>query len=72
LTSPSAGATLADGEYLVAACKFCHGEDFGGQKIGGEAGAPPSPPIGPKGLPSTWTDAQFIQTMRTGVLKHGA
>ena len=68
---PPAGATLAYGNYLVAACKFCHGEDLGGQKVGGEPGAPPSPPIGPKGLPSTWTDAQFIQTMHTGVTPEG-
>lgn len=68
---PAAGATLAYGNYLIGACKFCHGEDLGGQKVGGEPGAPPSPPIGPKGLPSTWTDAQFIQTMHTGVTPEG-
>ena len=68
---PAAGATLAYGEYLVGACKFCHGEDLGGQKEGGEAGAPPSPPIGPNSVVAHWTDAQFIQTMRTGVTPEG-
>jgi mono/diheme cytochrome c family protein len=68
---PPAGATLAYGEYLVTACKFCHGEDLGGQKQGGEPGAPASPPIGPNSVVAHWTDAQFIQTMRTGVTPEG-
>ena len=68
---PPAGATLAYGEYLVTACKFCHGEDLGGQKVRGEPGAPPSPPIGPNSVVGHWTDAQFIQTMHTGVSPEG-
>jgi len=68
---PVPGATLVYGEYLVGACKFCHGEDLGGQKVGGEPGAPPSPPIGPNSVVAHWTDAQFIQTMHTGVTPEG-
>jgi hypothetical protein len=68
---PPPGATLAYGEYVSAACKFCHGEDLGGQKVGGETGAPPSPPIGPNSVVAHWTDAQFIQTMHTGVTPEG-
>jgi mono/diheme cytochrome c family protein len=63
---PAPGATLAYGEYMVGACKFCHGEN-----LGGEAGAPPSPPIGPNSVVSRWTEAQFMQTMRTGVTPEG-
>jgi cytochrome c553 len=69
--APLPGATMEYGEYLAGACKFCHGADLGGQEVGGEKGAPPSPPIGPTGTPSRWTDAQFIQTMRTGVTPEG-
>ena len=65
--APLPAATLEYGEYVAGACKFCHGENLGGQKVGGEPGAPPSPPIGPSGMPSRWTDAQFIHTLRTGV-----
>ena len=68
---PPAGNTPEYGEYVSAACKFCHGQDLGGQKVGGEAGAPPSPPIGPTGAPARWTDEQFIRTMRTGVTPEG-
>lgn len=69
--APLPAATVAYGEYVAGSCKFCHGENLGGQEVGGEAGAPPSPPIGASGTPSRWTDAQFIQTMRTGVTPEG-
>jgi cytochrome c553 len=68
---PTPGPTLAYGEYIVGACKFCHGEDLGGQPVGGEPGAPPSPPIGPNSVVSRWTEAQFVQTMRTGTTPEG-
>lgn len=69
--APLPAATVEYGEYVAGTCRFCHGEDLGGQKVGGEPGAPPSPPIGPSGTPSRWTDAQFIQAMRTGVTLEG-
>jgi cytochrome c553 len=69
--APLPAPTLEYGEFLVGACKFCHGEDLGGQKVGGEPGAPPSPPIGKTSMPAKWTDAQFMQTMRTGVTPEG-
>jgi hypothetical protein len=68
---PAPGPTLAYGEYIAGACKFCHAENFGGQAQGGEAGAPPSPPIGPNSVVSRWTEAQFVQTMRSGVTPEG-
>ena len=68
---PPPGPTLAYGEYVAGACKQCHGEDLGGAKEGGPPGAPPSPPIGPNSVVGHWTDAQFIQTMRTGVTPEG-
>ena len=68
---PPRGTTMAYGEYLSGACKFCHGEDLGGQKVGGEPGAPPSPPIGRASVVARWTEAQFFQTLRTGVTPEG-
>jgi mono/diheme cytochrome c family protein len=68
---PPRGTTLAYGEYIAGACKFCHGADLGGQKVGGESGAPPSPPIGSASVVARWTEAQFFQTMRTGVTPEG-
>ena len=69
--APPPSASLAYGEYVAGACKFCHGADLSGQEVGGEPGAPPSPPIGPTGRPAKWTEAQFFQTMRTGVTPEG-
>ncbi|HEU4723190.1 MAG TPA: cytochrome c [Gemmatimonadaceae bacterium] len=68
---PPPGATLAYGEYVAGACKFCHGADLGGQQVGGEPGAPPSPPIGRASVVARWTEAQFFETMRTGVTPEG-
>lgn len=68
---PVPAATHEYGRYLGGSCRFCHGEDLAGQKVGGEPGAPPSPPIGPTGNPAKWTDEQFITTMRTGTTPAG-
>ncbi|MFL5620932.1 MAG: c-type cytochrome [Gemmatimonadaceae bacterium] len=68
---PAPGPTLAYGEYIAGACKFCHGENLGGRPVGGEASAPPSPPIGPNSVVSRWTEAQFVQTMHTGTTPEG-
>lgn len=68
---PPAGPTPEYGEYVAGACKFCHGQDLGGQKVGGEPGAPPSPPIGPNSVVSRWTEEQFVHTMRTGITPEG-
>jgi mono/diheme cytochrome c family protein len=69
--SPPPGATIEYGRFIGQSCQFCHGETLGGREVGGDEGAPPSPPIGPSGTPSRWTDAQFIQAMRTGVTPEG-
>lgn len=71
VVAPAPAATIEYGKYIAGACQFCHGENLEGAKVGGEPGAPPSPPIGPTGSPSKWTDEQYIQTMRTGVTPAG-
>ena len=71
LVPVSPGATIEYGRAMGAACRFCHGGTLAGQAVGGEPGAPPSPPIGPTGYAARWTDAQFIHTMRTGVTPEG-
>jgi mono/diheme cytochrome c family protein len=58
------------GRYLVrvGGCVDCHGANLSGGPItGAPPDAPPAPNITPGGEISAWSDAQFIQTMRTGV-----
>lgn len=67
---PSAGVTVEYGNYLanIAGCTGCHHPDLAGGQI---PGAPPDWPqsvnITPAGVVAGWSEADFIQTIRTGV-----
>lgn len=69
--APVPAANLEYGRYIAGSCRFCHGQDLAGKKVGGESGAPPSPPIGPTGTPAKWTEEQFFSAMRTGTTPGG-
>jgi cytochrome c553 len=71
VVAPPPGATMEYGKFVAGGCRFCHGEDLKGQAVGGEPGAPPSPDITRTGSPGRWTEAQFVQTLRTGVTPAG-
>jgi mono/diheme cytochrome c family protein len=67
--SATPGATKEYGAYLsmVAGCKGCHGLGLSGGKI--EAGDPawgPAANLTPSGNLGKWSEADFVQTMRTG------
>jgi cytochrome c553 len=65
---PAAGVTAEYGKYLVtvSGCFTCHGENLaGGQSA--EPGAPPSPNLTMGGKLVAWSEADFINTLRTGV-----
>ena len=67
--APAAGVTAEYGEYLVniAMCSECHGPDLAGSTLAeGEDGPPAGPNITPGGEPGGWTEADFINTIRTG------
>jgi mono/diheme cytochrome c family protein len=70
--APEPGVTEEYGRYLAVSCVGCHGEGFSGGPI---PGAPPDwPPamnLTPGGELAGWTEAQFIQVMRTGVTPSG-
>jgi len=70
--SPPVGMTLEYGEYLVNvhACTACHGEALSGKQPV-EPGAPLAPNLTPGGELIGWTEADFIQTIRSGVTPHG-
>jgi cytochrome c553 len=71
VVAPPPGATVAYGKFVAGGCQFCHGKDLRGQDVGGEPGAPPSPDISRTGAAGKWTEAQFIQTLHTGVTPTG-
>jgi mono/diheme cytochrome c family protein len=67
---PAVSASLEYGEYLSRFCTACHGADLSG-KQSPEPGAPIASNLTPGGGLGAWTEADFIQTMRTGVNPHG-
>jgi mono/diheme cytochrome c family protein len=67
-----AGVTPEYGQYLasIAVCSMCHGSDLkGGPPI--EEGAPPGPNIAAYAASGSWSEEQFINTIRTGVTPYG-
>jgi mono/diheme cytochrome c family protein len=58
------------GQYMAVSCQGCHGANYqGGAPI--IPGSPTVPNITGKGSLSKWTEAQFINTLRTGVTPEG-
>ena len=62
---PPQGATAEYGGYLmsITLCHMCHGPEL--------AGMLPGPNLTPGGELRGWTEADFIQAMRTGVSPSG-
>lgn len=69
--SPVEGVTAEYGEYLVniAGCSECHAENLAG--IAGGDGPPPGPNLTPGGELAAWSEADFINTLRTGATPAG-
>jgi cytochrome c553 len=58
------------GKYMAVSCQGCHGANYqGGKPI--IPGSPDVPNITGKGSLAKWTEAQFINTLRTGVTPEG-
>lgn len=70
--APAVGKTVEYGEYLVNAhgCKSCHGSELSGDQPA-EPGAPLAPNLTPGGELIGWTEADFTNTLRTGVTPSG-
>lgn len=67
---PPIGANAEYGAYLGNFCKSCHGENLtGGQPADPES--PPAPNLTPGGALAGWSEADFIQTIRTGSTPSG-
>jgi len=60
------------GQYLVASCTGCHQANFAGGPLPGQTeDSPPAANLTPAGRLSRWTEADFIQTIRSGVRADG-
>jgi mono/diheme cytochrome c family protein len=63
---PEAGVTLEYGRYLANVCAVCHGENLaGGVQLGIGSNLTTGGELG------NWTEAEFIQTLRTGFKPDG-
>jgi len=69
---PEPGVTIEYGEYLVNinGCYSCHGTQFAGAKLP-DPESVLAPNLTPGGDIGNWTDADFIQAMRTGLIPSG-
>lgn len=66
------GGTIEQGQYIAAGCVGCHGANYAGAEVhGAPPGTPLSPNLTPTGRLSTWTQAQFVVAIRTGVRPDG-
>lgn len=60
--APEIAITAEYGQYLANACRVCHGDN-----LAGEPGVGAGQNLTPAGNLAHWTEADFIQTLRTGV-----
>jgi mono/diheme cytochrome c family protein len=72
--APEVGIAPEYGEYLAHSCKVCHGLTMSGGPIAGFPSSwPPAPNLtfGAGSALPAWTEAGFINTIRTGVTPEG-
>lgn len=70
--APAQQVNAAYGEYVanISDCRSCHGAALSGGQSS-EPGAPPGPNLTPGGDLATWTDADFVRTLQSGVTPTG-
>ena len=69
---PQPGVTKEYGHYTAFMCSLCHGDALSGGSVpGDEADAPPAPNLTHGGPLRLWSEAYFINTLRTGVTPGG-
>lgn len=68
-SAPTEGVTPEYGAYLteVNTCRMCHGEDLAGVETPPNPAAPPVPGLVAGSEVASWSEADFIQTIRTGI-----
>lgn len=70
--APDPAASPEYGQYLAASCTGCHGIDFSGGPVPGSApGSPEAANLTPAGALGGWSEAGFMETLRTGNTPEG-
>lgn len=67
---PEIGANTAYGEYLSRFCSSCHGINLAGAQPP-DPSSPPAPNLTPAGELGSWTEADFLAAIRSGVTPNG-
>ncbi len=62
--------SVAYGHYLAIGCRSCHRANLSGGSVQ-KPGSPPSSNLTPAGPTRTWSEADFVRTLRTGVRPNG-
>ena len=70
--APEPGVTAEYGKYLAITCVECHGPELNGAPFGPPGQEVPTPNLTPGGELSTWTEADFLLTMRSGMTPEGS
>jgi mono/diheme cytochrome c family protein len=69
---PAPGVTVEYGQYLARVCTFCHGNNYAGFSDPEAQSTDPMPAnLTPAGDLSHWTEADFMNTLRTGYTPEG-
>jgi len=73
VTAPAPGVTAEYGAYLVDThdCHVCHGQNMNGRKLPDPTQNIITPNLTPGGELSAWTEADFGNTLKTGVTPSG-
>lgn len=73
VTAPAPAVSAEYGSYLVDThdCHICHGQNMNGGKLPDPTQNIISPNLTAGGEPGFWTEAQFINTIRTGTTPSG-
>ncbi len=73
VTAPEVGVSVEYGEYMVNTndCRICHGPDLNGGPFPDPTKTKISPNLTPGGELASWTEEQFINTIRTGTTPSG-
>lgn len=73
VSAPPAGATAEYGKYMVDTndCRLCHGANLNGGPFPDPTKTKISPNLTPGGEMASWSEADFINTIRSGVTPSG-